>query len=162
MALKNRILGLTAAVLVLAPAAAFADDRIRYDVNGRYDGAGIDFGIHIHTSACRHDAQPPAPRPQPQPAGRYELQTVQRWEPGYTERVYVAEECTTVEKHKHKKKKGKGKGWGNHKHEYKTVTTTTCTPAHYVDRVSEGRYVNEQQWVWVPAHGHSHRIVARR
>lgn len=164
MATTNRILSLTAAVLTLVPAAAFANNGVQYDVNGRYDGAGIELGIHLHTSNCRHDAPPPPP-PRAEPQGRYEIRTVQKWIPGYQEKVWVAEQCTTVTKHKdkHGKHKGKGKKHGHYKHE--TVTRTVCEPGHYATRWVEGRHVNEEQWVWVsysPPHHPSRPVVVSR
>ena len=156
----SRILTLFVAVLTMAPAAALETGGIRYDVNGRYDGNGIKLGIHIHTSNCRHTPEPVA---RPQDQGRYELQTVKRWVPGYEERVWVAEQCTTTTEYKNKKNNGKGKKKGHSKQT--TKTTTVCEPGHYETRQVAGYYVNEEQWVWVSAPPAPHRhgpVVARR
>lgn len=154
MTLKNAILSLAAAAILL-PAAALADG-INYDVDGRYDGGGISIGVHVHTQACRHEAPPP-PRPAPppqQPQGRYELQTVRREIPSTVERHWVPESCETEVKVKHKK--GKGHGHGNKKTKY----VTTCEGGYYAERIIPGGYVSEQQWVWVPAPNPPHRHVS--
>lgn len=151
MALRNRIMGIAAAALALAPAAAFANGLV--SVKGRIDIGGLDIGVRIHTGTPSRNVPPPPP---PRSSGRYELQTVERWIPGYTERVWVAEQCTTIET---RKRSGKGKGRGNKK----IRTETTCTPGHYADRVIPGRYVQEEQWAWVdrPVH-RAAPVIARR
>ncbi len=98
------------------------DDRRR----GGYRGDRY-VEVHVHGHSCRHD---PAPQPPPRaPRGRYELQTVSRWEEGRYERVWVPEVC---------------------KEKYRRHSRVTkCTGGYYEQSWVPGRYVQTQEWVWV-------------
>lgn len=86
--------------------------------------------LHAHSQACRHGQLPPAPPSGiPQQTGRYELQTVQNWVPGYYEQVRIPGQCFTQYKRHH--------------------TKTVCSQDRYESRWVEGRYEQVQQWVWV-------------
>lgn len=86
--------------------------------------------LHVHNSDCHHGNLPPAPPSGvPQASGRYELQTVSNWLPGYYEQVRVPGQCFTNQQRHHGK--------------------TVCTSDRYENRWVEGRYEQVQQWVWV-------------
>jgi hypothetical protein len=60
--------------------------------------------------------------------GHYELQAVQKWTEGYYQSVWVAGDCV-----------------GRH-------FVKVCSPGYYRQDWVPGRYVTEQQWVWVDRH----------
>jgi hypothetical protein len=75
--------------------------------------------------------------PMPQPPigvasshGRYELRQTQQWIPERVEQVWVPEQCTTKYR--------------------KHFSKTKCRGGYYSERVIPGRYVSQEQWVWVP------------
>jgi hypothetical protein len=90
--------------------------------------------------AAQHAASPApqtqnlrAHRPQPAPPahqqGRYELQSVKTWVPGYTEKVWVRRECQPLPRHRGER----------------------CEGGYYQQRQVPGHYETVQEWVWVPA-----------
>jgi hypothetical protein len=82
---------------------------------------------HRHHEGCYHG---PGERPAPRRAnGRYELQTVSVWVPGYHEEVWVPEVC-------------KSKPHRN---------VARCRGGYYDRQWVEGHYAQRQQWVWVAA-----------
>lgn len=144
MALQHGLFTLALSALLLAPAAAKADD-LRW--GGRHDASpvGGDFrpGQHIHTGGCYHPAPTPPPaRPSrgPREDGRYELQTVQKWVPGHYEQVWVEQTCR----------------YKPHRHE------TRCRGGYYDQRWVEGYYQPVQEWVWVPAPHRPYVVVTNR
>lgn len=56
--------------------------------------------------------------------GRYELRTTQRWVEGYYTQVFMPGQC-----------------FGH--------VVRVCSPGHYMQSWVPGRYVTDQQWVWV-------------
>jgi hypothetical protein len=140
--LQHGLFTLALSALLLAPAAARAQDG-RW--GGQHDASPVGDSRaeqHIHGGGCYHPAPtpPPAqpPRSQwPRQQGRYELQTVQRWVEGRYEQVWVEQTC------KYKPRRNR----------------TKCEGGYYEQRWVPGYYQTVQEWVWVPAR-HGHRYVA--
>ena len=73
--------------------------------------------------------------------GRYEMRTVQTWVPGYSERVWVPEDCRY----------------------HPRRNRTRCRGGYYSEQWVEGHYEQRPEWVWVapPAPGVRVRVQAR-
>ena len=128
MNLKYALITLTA---VLTPAAALADHDDWNDED-RYPS-------HVHDHSCNHGAPTPMPTTtthpatpggQPSQAGRYELRTVRKWEPARYEQVFVPGFCREKRR--------------------RHMTITRCTEGRYEHQLVPGRYIDTQEYVWVP------------
>jgi hypothetical protein len=109
----------------------YRDDRDHHRGGGRVE-------VHVHGDSCHHG---PAPLPPPQARGRYELQTVNRYVEGRTERVWVPEVC---------------------KERYRRHSRVTkCRGGYYEERWVPARYEQVQEWVWV-SYGHDDGWRSRR
>jgi hypothetical protein len=140
MALKTGFSILALGALLFGSSAAFADDNngwapVEQDETARsfhgddwnnHNTRGGGFEVHVHTGGCNHG---PQPQPPPRQRGHYELQTVQRWVPGYHQQVWVPEEC------RYKPHRNVRKCWGG----------------YYEQQWVPGRYETVQEWVWVSA-----------
>ena len=155
MALKTGIFSLALGALLLGTSAMADDNQFQaqyhdgspaesqgfrggYRGDDRRDGRWNDhdrqygrpaYG-HVHSSDCRHGAQP-APT-QNQQQGRYELRQVQQWVPGRYEQVWVPQDCR-----------------------YSPRRGTKCRGGYYDQRWVEGHYQVAEQWVWVPSRWNS-------
>lgn len=148
MALKTGIFSLALGALLLST-SAMADDN-HFQAQHHRDDQGFRGGHrrddrrddrwndhdrqygrpvygHMHSSACRHGAQPTPPQNQ---QGRYELRQVQQWVPGRYEQVWVPQDCH------YRPRRG----------------TTQCRGGYYDQRWVEGYYQVAEQWVWVANH----------
>lgn len=114
---------------MLSAGAAFADD---------WNRDGVDDGYQYQQAGVRGCGPRPAYAPQGQTfsQGRYELQTVQTWVPGTQQQVYVPGQCS-------------GRGHGHHG---RGRWQQRCTPGYYQTVATAGRYVTQQQWVWVASY----------
>jgi hypothetical protein len=131
MTLQNGLFTLALSALLLAPAAARADDFR----GGQHDASPVGTSVRYgHTGGDYRPAPPPPPQPPrsrgPRDSGRYELRTVQKWVPGHYEKVWVEETC------KYKPRRDRVK----------------CEGGYYEQRWVEGYNQSVQEWVWVPSH----------
>lgn len=125
-------LGLVAACMLVLPSLAFADHESRPGWVGR-----VGVSLHVHFPGCEHQATPGGV---PSTPGRYELQTVERWVPGYYTSNWIPGVCHTS---RH----------GRLKH---------CRSGRYERRWVPGHVEASQEWVWVPASPAFHIQVSSR
>ncbi|MCI0569274.1 MAG: hypothetical protein L0Y66_00830 [Myxococcaceae bacterium] len=135
MSTKNRFFPLALLAGLLAAPAALADrDHDRDDDDRRRDRRHRS-EVHVHNHGCDHG---PGPMPGARRGyGRYELQPVSVWVPGYREEVWVPEVCS-YHPRRHR---------------------TRCEGGYYDRRWVDGHYEERQQWVWVSA-PHPHHAPA--
>ncbi len=122
MTTRNSLKTLAVLLAVVAPALALADDFHRGSrVDRRHDSR---VSAHVHGHDCNHDGFQ-----DPRDTGYYETQVVTVWQPGFEERVWVEGQCFTKRRH----------------HRSRTV----CEQGHYESRWVAGRYVQQENRVWV-------------
>jgi hypothetical protein len=124
MALKTGISTLALGALLFSSTTVLAQDfngqQGWHDADAPSQQWNDDHGVERN-----HGPIPPPPAHE---RGRYELQTVQRWVPGHSERVWVPEQCRTGR-------------WGR----------SHCQAGYYEQQWVAGRYEQLQEWVWVRA-----------
>ena len=139
MTLGKLSLVLVGAALLSPFAARAGDDDHRRHAGWEKRERRVE--VHVHAPGCGHHGPPAPPPGRASAAGRYELQPVQRWVPGYHEKVWVPEVCQE-KRRPHRRK-------------------LVCEGGYYQERWVEGRHETVQEWVWVPRWDGGHRHDAR-